>query len=243
MKKILVTFGTQKWYNAQNKLIQSAKQFGLNGSADYNEKTIELEFYKKNQQIFQYQRGFGYWIWKPYCILKTLKQLNDGDFVIYSDSGSIFINQINDLFDICADHKGILLFDNRDGTENENQRWQNYMWTKRDCFELMDCKKEIYVQGNQVDACYQIYQKNEMVMNFLNEYQTYCENINIISDLPNITGPNHPHFREHRHDQSILSLLQIKHNIYVEREPSQWGYRTQENKDKIKFYHHRNPYI
>jgi hypothetical protein len=245
MKKILTTFGTQKWYNAKANLIQSAKQFGLDGAADFNETKIEQSFYEENKAIFLNPRGFGYWLWKPYIILKTFEQLNNGDMVLYSDSGSIIVNQINDLFEICQQNEGILLFDNRDGTPTENDIWINKHWTKTDCFVLMDCDTEKYTEGNQVDACYQIYQKNSKSIEFVQEYLKYCKNIHIVSDFPSMTNkrPNYTCFRDHRHDQSVLSLLAIKHNVHIEREPSQWGYRTEENRSKIKFYHHRNPNI
>jgi hypothetical protein len=245
MKKILVTFGTQTWYNAKAKLIQSAKQFGLNGCVDYDETKIEQSFYDENKEIFKYRRGFGYWLWKPYIILKTLEQVDDGDIVFYSDSGSIIVNKFDDLFERCVQNNGILLFDNRDGTPTENDIWINKNWTKGDCFVMMNCDSDKYQNGNQVDACYQMYQKTPKSIEFIKEYLMYCKNINIVSDLPNINTvrPELTSFYQHRHDQSVLSLLSIKHNIHIEREPSQWGYRTESNQQNIKFYHHRNPQI
>ncbi len=29
------------------------------------------------------QRGFGYWLWKPYILLRTLEQAKDGDIIFY----------------------------------------------------------------------------------------------------------------------------------------------------------------
>ena len=245
MKKILVTFGTPKWYNAKTKLIQTAKQFGLNGCADFDDTKIEPTFYNENSEIFKYRRGFGYWLWKPYIILKTLEQVDDGDIVFYSDSGSLIVNPLDELFEICSKNNGILLFDNRDGTPTENDIWINKNWTKADCFIMMNCDTELYHNSNQVDACYQIYQKNAKSIEFVKQYLKYCQNINIISDLQNINTirPEFACFRDHRHDQSVLSLLAITNNIHIEREPSQWGYRTNSNQSKIKFYHHRNPNI
>lgn len=248
MKKILTTFGNSTWANARNKLVQSAKNNGFHGVAEFDEYKIEPEFYEKNKAIFQFRRGFGFWVWKPYIILKTLNMMNDGDVVLYSDSGSFILRPLDELFQLCKENDGILLFDNRDGTENENIIWKNKNWTKSDCFNMMNCTEEKYLQGNQVDACYQMYEKNPKSIEFVNEYQKYCENINIVTNVPDITPRPamiaNDWFQEHRHDQSILSLLAIKHNIKIEREPSQWGYRTnQQDLPKIKFYHHRNPNI
>ena len=47
-----------------------------------------------------------------------------------------------------------------------------------------------------------------------------CEN----NDIPNVCGvDNFPDFREHRHDQSVLSLLSVKHKLEIFRDPSQYG--------------------
>ncbi|TLE03345.1 hypothetical protein [Helicobacter japonicus] len=35
-------------------------------------------------------RGFGYWCWKPYIILKTLEQLENNDILLYADIGCTF---------------------------------------------------------------------------------------------------------------------------------------------------------
>ena len=59
------------------------------------------------------KRGGGYWIWKPYFILKTLKEkIKYNDYLIYSDSGSVYINSayyllsvmIRDKIDIMSFH-------------------------------------------------------------------------------------------------------------------------------------------
>jgi hypothetical protein len=39
------------------------------------------EFISKNN------RGYGYWLWKPYIIKKTLESLSDGDILLYLDAG------------------------------------------------------------------------------------------------------------------------------------------------------------
>jgi hypothetical protein len=42
-------------------------------------------------------------------------------------------------------------------------------------------------------------------------------NPNIITDIENITGPNLHGFKDHRHDQSVLTNLAIKHNLNINR--------------------------
>ena len=49
------------------------------------------------KKIFAEKKGAGYWLWKPYIINKTLGMVNDGDYILYSDSGSAFVNSIKHL--------------------------------------------------------------------------------------------------------------------------------------------------
>jgi hypothetical protein len=103
----------------------------------------------------------------------------------------------------------------------------------------MECDDERYYNAMQVDASYQVYKKTDRALQFLEEYKTFCSNDNIISDLPNITKPNLPEFIDHRHDQSILSILAAKHNICILPEPSEWGNYLVDRPYPQLFWHHR----
>jgi len=239
MKKILVTFATDRFKKSMEHLIETSKPH-FDGVASYNDKMIE-PFIKQNPQIFQYKRGFGYWAWKPYIILETLKKLNDGDIVFYIDSGNSIINDLSPIMDqIGFRGNGIILFENRDGN-HEHQVWKNRMWTKYDCFHKMNCLEEKYINGDQIDGSYIISEKNEFTLKFYEEYLNYCLDPEIITDIPNKYGQNFPEFKDHRHDQSILSLLAIKYGIPLYNSPSEWGTRQEsENPDfgQLFFHHH-----
>jgi len=228
MKKVLVTYATEEYIGTSELLKDSIYEM-------VDECCV---FYNKNSKILNKSRGAGYWIWKPYFILKTMECLNWGDICLYLDSGIIVIRNIDILFDLCVKNDGILLFENRNAN-HLGQVWKNYMWTKYDCFKLMNCLDEQYIYGPQVDAAFQLYQKTNKSIEFLNEYLKYCESENIVTDIPNITGDNFEGFIDHRHDQSILSLLAIKNKIQLERCPSHWGTHLTDRKFKNLFYHHK----
>jgi hypothetical protein len=46
---------------------------------------IDHCFKQKNKHILQ-QRQHGYWIWKPYIILKKLLEIDENDILCYNDS-------------------------------------------------------------------------------------------------------------------------------------------------------------
>ncbi|MGA1048511.1 MAG: hypothetical protein ACO3UU_10890, partial [Minisyncoccia bacterium] len=190
---------------------------------------------KKYPDVYQ-SRGFGYWQWKPLILLDALSKLEEGDIVAYVDSGNSIINNLEFVFKKCEEDS-IVLFDNRDGNMRGDTH-RNREWTKRDCFVLMNCDEEQYYDSPQVDASYQFYKKTPEVISFLEQYRDYCSNDNIISDIPNITKDNLPEFKDHRHDQSILSLLAAKNNIQLLPEPSEWGNHLTRPYPQL-FLHHR----
>ncbi len=103
----------------------------------------------------------------------------------------------------------------------------------------MNCDSEEYYNASQCDASYQFYKKTDKTLKFLEEYNLYCSNENIISDLPNITKENLPEFKDHRHDQSILSLMAVKYKITLLPEPSEWGVYAPNKPYPQLFWHHR----
>lgn len=136
------------------------------------------------------------------------------------------IKSLNPLFEICNRQDGIMLF--------RTHRQLNKKWTKRDCFVLMNCDSPKYWNAEQLMASFSIYVNNERNRNFVEKWLYYCCNKNIVTDIPNICGlDNFPEFKDHRHDQSILSLLAVKYKIEIFRNPSQNG-----NRFKMKKFRH-----
>jgi hypothetical protein len=237
MKKIIISFATnQKWYRAQKILNESAKRIGFNGCISYTDKA-DWQFITKYKNIIEETRGFGYWQWKSIILLDAMKQVEYGDIVAYIDSGNTIISNLNTIFNKCEKQE-IVLFDNRDGNYQQTTH-KNKEWTKRDTFVLMECDEEKYYNASQVNASYQFYKKTDNTLSFLEEYNSYCSNENIISDLPNITKENLPSFVDHRHDQSVLSLMAVKHNIELLPDPSEWGNYLNDRPYPQLFWHHR----
>jgi len=242
MTTTLFSFGNWNYYPTLDRLKESAE-----GKVDnvilFKESDIDSDFYTKHQQHFRDKRGFGYWVWKSYFINKLLDKATDDDIFMFVDAGNLVTRDIKILFELCQqDEKGIILFDNRDGTE-DGSVWKNAQWTKSDCFNMLDLKTPEYINGDQVNASYIVFRKTEFSVKFFKQCAELCSNYNLISDAPNITENFNTAFRDHRHDQSILSLLSIRYKITIHRDPSEWG-----NKALYKspygqlFQHHRRRY-
>ena len=111
---------------------------------------IDLNFLKNNKDILSRSRGNGYWLWKPYFILKTFKEkLNKGDYLIYTDAGIFYLDKVEKLINYM---KSI----NEDIWVNRLTHLEK-RFSKRDAFILLDADYPIYTDTLQYMAGIQIY--------------------------------------------------------------------------------------
>ena len=192
------------------------------GGADkvicYTRDDIDLEFFAKNKSVLQVKRGDGYYLWKPYFMYKAYQELKDGDYLIYTDSGSVYVNRIQYLID-CMEKEDmeIMVF----SLENEMLEKK---YTKRDAFVLMECDCEEYANTPQSIGGYVLLKKSRFVEKFLSEDLAYAQDSRIITEEDNTQGlDNYPEFIAHRHDQSVWSLMSKKYHLKRFRDPSQFG--------------------
>lgn len=218
MKKVLITFGDSKYYGSMDLLEETALSIGkVESVIKYTQDWLRTtEFWNKNQFILSRPRGAGYWIWKPFIILHTMESLNEGDVVMYSDAGVEVIEDLSPLFKI-AENRNKVIFQIPGGHLNRT-------WTKRDTFILLKCDEPKYWDDSMLTATFSLWKKTDKNIEFLKEYLKYLRDPRIVTDDPNMCGqPNFLEFRDHRHDQSVLSLLTRRENFERFRDPSQWG--------------------
>jgi hypothetical protein len=189
---------------------------GFDEVISYGPEDIDRHFFSRNVQILSKKRGNGYWLWKPYFIRKSLRLLNEGDFLFYSDSGAYFIASVEPLIDISVTS-------GQDIVPFELTQIEKY-WTKRDAFVLMGCDSHEYTHTQQRQASFSLWRKTVFTDRFAAEFLELAQDERLITDIDNRMGvPNYPGFIAHRHDQSIFSLLTKRHRVRAHRLPSQWG--------------------
>lgn len=221
MKVYLVSFATPNFYKSQKKLNKTALQFGVDECIPFTDVDLKkTDFYQENKLILDQERGAGYWLWKPFIILEAMKQADEGDIVIYSDSGAEVIESLQPLLDICRKQEGLLFF----RVPFFSEKLINKNWTKRDCFILMDADTDRFHSAGQVAGSPHFYLKNKKNIAFIRDWLSYCKDARILTDQPNSCGSrNYPEFIDHRHDQSVLSILAVKNNLEIFRDPSQYA--------------------
>jgi hypothetical protein len=212
----LVTFATESFLAQQIALEKSALGSGAVDSCDkWSMEALRREpFFEKNRAILTAPRGAGYWLWKPYVIQRALLT-KSADWILYYDAGRRHGHRIrrklDGLIDWCEQHRTGML-----PGVYVPQWGPNSWWTKRDAFVLMNCDHIDYHGTPQVQATFSLWKNDSTSRDFVAEWLRYCEDSRILTDEPNVCGlPNLPGFIEHRHDQSILTLLCKKYSLPV----------------------------
>ena len=208
---------------------ESATKHGCDTSCIYTEKQLSETFRARNASILSEPRGAGYWIWKPQIILQEMEKCKEGDYILYTDAGVQIIGDVRQLVSSVED--GMLLF---------GGQYNNHEWTKGDVLRLIP--EGIY---KQLQASAMIFECTTKVVNFLYLWVMMCETPGLIDDSPSISK-NHPDFVEHRHDQAILTALQILYQIKSHWWPAtynngKFNYPKNEHTDSypVIFHHHR----
>lgn len=207
------TFGNVPAYSRSiNELCTEAIQSGyFNTITSYDQSIIPDEhktFIQNNP------RGYGYWLWKVIIILEQMKNAKEGDIIIYADAGC-GISTTNE-----AREKFKEWIESVKNHPTHRISFQmphiEETWTKADLFKIMDCDTDEYKKTGQTIGGIQIYQVTQENVAFLNEVLQYMcmDNYHLITDAPSKI-PNASTFRDHRHDQSVLSLMFKKKGSHV----------------------------
>lgn len=215
---IAVNYADKKFQRAQKLNSRTARQWGADRVIEYGPEDIDEAFRRRNQEILDAPRGGGYYLWKPYVYRKAYDELGEGDYLVYTDSGAVYVNKIQELIDCMEQEKvPLMIF----SLERERIEKRN---TKRDAFVLTGCDGVEYTDTPQSIGGYFVCKKAPVVEAYLDEVLQYAQDIRIISDRPNVMGlPDYEEFTDHRHDQSVISLVSKKYGFKRFRDPSQYG--------------------
>ena len=152
------------------------------------------------------RRGYGYWIWKALVLGEMFTRVPEGEFVLYADAGcgisttpaarATMAKWIAD----CEAHPTHRL--------SFQMTLLEEVWTKADLFEYLGATDNCYTKTGQHSATFQLYKNTPDNRDFVTKWKMIMEidDFHYVSDEPSRIA-NPAQFREHRHDQSILSLL------------------------------------
>lgn len=205
-----INFSTLEYEKARRFNTRTAYKYGADKVIEYSLNDMDDAFTEKNREILQQKRGCGYWLWKPYFIDKTLKNSKEGDWVIYSDSAMIYRKSIKKYVNE-MERLGLQML-------SRTTKFQERQYTKRDVFIELKCDVPEYTDTLQRAAGVIIIRNTERTREIISEWLMIAQNKHFISDEKNLLGKNYKEFIDHRHDQSLFSILCKKHHVYCNKD-------------------------
>jgi len=207
-----VTFGNEKYKNGRRRIVSEARNFPcFNKIHEFTEFDLMSDhdyWYKHGQFILNNPRGYGYWIWKSYVVKKVLDNIKNDDILIYADSGCTLhpsgIQRLYEYFDMVKSSPcGIVSF----GMPHLEKKY-----TKMDVIRHFEA--EDLLETGQINATAFIIRKCDHTVKLINLWYESCDNYHLVDDSPSIV-PNSFDFIDHRHDQSIFSLIRKKYGTIL----------------------------
>jgi hypothetical protein len=200
------TFADSKYKQTRERICQQAKGTGVfQDTFCYGEDDLDSEFWEEHCFfITTNSRGFGYWIWKPQIILQVLSSIPDGAVLVYADAGST----LNAKHTYRLYHYAALASISPVKIAAFSEDWHKIItWTKADMvkhYELTDEELEM----RQIAATSLIIVNSPESRSFIQRWSTDTvrDEYRLVDDSKSKV-PESPGFIEHRHDQSVFSIM------------------------------------
>jgi len=201
MKVYFITFGNEPWHASVQCLCEEARESGVfDVVRGYKESDLDEwnRTYCDNNP-----RGYGHWIWKSYVCLKTLEEAEEDDVIIYADAGCVLNHsakqRLYEYIDMVTKSPyGIIGFQM---THVERH------WTKRELLHKFECdNRSDILDSGQIEATAFVLRKCPHAVDIIREWNSISKQDPFYINTTTVVQ-QHEGFREHRHDQSIFSLL------------------------------------
>jgi len=217
MRVHFISYGGGKHYIKSGKrLKKEAKRLNIFFSIKIYRSKHLPQFIKQSFLFGSENRGNGYWIWKPYLIYRELEKVSYGDVVVYSDCGNQLIkgDGWNNFFELLKIHDAIF----QQYREGEIYPWGNSLiktWTKKSMIEFFSQNNNYeWVDKPQFQSCFIIVKKNRETLKLIKSwFRVMWVRPDLLIDT---FGPEDSiqinFYREHRHDQAVLSGVLLTQN-------------------------------
>jgi hypothetical protein len=207
--------GTFRDYEAEvQRLFKSAKDWNDIECVYLNNEFITSQPYYESHRDVLDKTSFGFTM-KAIGFYETFKFMEEGDIAFFVDSNHIVAKDPTVFYDYANDNDVFI-------HDHIWVQYKNKHWTRRDTFINMGCDSERYWESLQMQCNIIGLKKTPKVQDFVTEYFNDALTYKIMfgeNRYPNFDG-----FREHRHDQSIFSILTEKYEFpYINRTQNVWA--------------------
>jgi hypothetical protein len=212
MEIVLVTFADKAFENSRKELIKEAKRLKyFSKYFSYTPSDLPLEV--RESLFLKGKKGLGYWVWKPIIIKMSLERIQEGDVLVYVDSGSklqesfIWKEWLGEL-----NSKNSIFFRYNSSVD---YKWHSFginstklgYWchqTLKDYFDNRKSNIDWYSIDKLLAGVFFIKKSKEN--NIINKWSDLAlTQIQLFAD--EIIEVTQNKFNSHRHDQSVLSIL------------------------------------
>lgn len=221
MKKVFLTFSDSGMRRSLLRISEQARSLGFYDEIfALDEKNLDAVFVERfASRLTLGSRGYGYWAWKPQIILQTFSFMEEGDVLQYTDAGCHLnkngLPRLQQYFDAAyASETGVLAFqatppvspleyDGRALLDLSEQKW-----AKGDLLDYFDVRHRTDILESQsIGAGIIFLRKCESSVALVSRWLSTIESdFSLLNDDPS-KSENLIGFVEHRHDQSIFSIL------------------------------------
>ncbi len=222
MKRILVNFASSNFRLSQRISSASGRYIGgFDLVRSFSEHDIDGAFFRENRSILKEKRGAGYWLWKPYFLMKVIREASPGDLVFYADSGSIFLRPVQPIIS----H----FLSSGDPVGAFELPLIECQWTKPGVFSRLSFEADRFAMTNQLMAGFILVRVGLEAESFISKWLELCIRPEYLVDdqdcaegLIDSVSPG-IRFIAHRHDQSLFSLLYKSFGYTPLQDATQFG--------------------
>lgn len=199
-----ITYGDRKYDKSKKRITEEARSSGwFDTVAAYGPEDLSPAFCEEFKAVLTRARGGGYWSWKFDLIPRMLEQIDEGDFLVYVDSGCHINRRGEERFKQYLQ----LLKESEYGVLSFQMSFVERQWTTKQILQAFDVAidSDIATSGQYVGGILVI-QKNAHSVELYNRcLEVFQKNPLLITDHYNKIDQE-SYFRDNRHDQSIQSI-------------------------------------
>lgn len=196
---VLINYSNEVYAEHQLKNNRWAKEWGVDAVISLGPDDLDESFKQDHKNILDRKTGAGYWLWKPYIIKAVLRCVTNCKFIIYCDAGSNIRVSKQEWLSMTKDHELQVV---------EIAGHSEINWTKKEVLIALGANNKAIKESPQLAATIiGMTQGSKLIPDAVDRWLALACQSNLITDDNNSLFPEDVLFKEHRHDQSILSVI------------------------------------
>ncbi len=216
-KKVFVTFAAGPHFDTRY-IVEDVRRLNLFDKIyGLGPEDLGAAFWKRHGTFVRaHARGYGFWVWKPFIIQRCLRGMRDDDILVYSDAGAIVIPEDGMRARLEQQFQDIEQWPVGLGASVGGR--DSRIRCKADVFAALGVTEEKDRAVRQYESGRIICRKHPAAMRIIDLWARlgWERHYHLFDNSPSGL-PNHEGFKEHRHDQAILTILMHRYGGEVWR--------------------------